>query len=340
MGSVWVPAWVCGLAWFAKEVLDLASGGAPGVATGAHVGGFVVGGLVALGMRGLGFEKELLTVAEAQALQQEYDGHMGDAQVAMARSDWEVAREQLLTLQRKSPEYPGLASMLAEVDVRSRRGLVRLERVLRGLLAKRGNRELEALVTRLWPAIDAKEFTPAFAWALAERLRGLRPPVDPQIVQALLEAVAQGTGALAIKARGLMAQPAPVETPRRMLIEVGSISALTPEGLRVVVAGAVRFLPWSVIRGVFAAVITEPGGRGVLWVDVAFVVDGRVEVVRLKGSDPAVPPLFPGRDVPSAWREFIAGVRRACGVQQGEPEWVQLGSLGELEKLSVQVGSG
>jgi membrane associated rhomboid family serine protease len=73
VGSVHVPAWICGALWFGRELLDLKDGGASGVATGAHVGGFALGGLVALGMRALGAEKALLTVAESDAVRARQD---------------------------------------------------------------------------------------------------------------------------------------------------------------------------------------------------------------------------------------------------------------------------
>ncbi len=37
MGSVHVPAWICGVLWFGRELLDLRGGGASGVATGARL---------------------------------------------------------------------------------------------------------------------------------------------------------------------------------------------------------------------------------------------------------------------------------------------------------------
>ncbi len=337
MGSVHVPAWLCGLLWFGRELLDLEGGGAAGVATGAHVGGFVLGGMVALSMRALGSEKTLLTVAESAEERARRTERFADAQSALSRGDSELARESLTALQREAPDYPGAAMLLAEVDVHSQRGLARLEKVLRPLLARPEQAsEVRTTLHRLWPAIDARGFSPAFAWQLAEQLRAWRS--SEEMIAALLEAVAGGTGALAIKARALLDAAPPREVPAHVEVEAPdapvsddarvlpvTLVAAKREGLEVIVNGVSRLVPFQVIAGVHGGLV----GRA-LWVDVLIHQSGPRTALRLSGADPFVPTLFPGTPVPKAWQDFIAATRRAAGVQPGSAPWEHFESVDAL----------
>jgi membrane associated rhomboid family serine protease len=66
------PAWVAGLLWFLDQAKDAAFGGGGGVAVAAHLGGFAFGGVTALVMQAMGFDKTLRTQEEA-----EFVGPMG-----------------------------------------------------------------------------------------------------------------------------------------------------------------------------------------------------------------------------------------------------------------------
>lgn len=319
MGHVMVPAWACGVLWFGRELIDLKGGGAAGVATGAHVGGFVLGGLVALSMRALGSEKQFQTVAEADDEMARRHGLFADAAAAMARGDLELARESLVTLQREAPDFPGVSLMMAELDVLSGRGVARLERVLRPLLTSDEN-QARAILGRLWSSIDARAFSPSFAWQLAERVD------DQGHRQALLEAVAASTGALAIKARALLtpaAPPPPAPEPVRVL-PVALISARR-EGLDVSIQGTARLVPFSSIEAVHGGIVDRA-----LWVDLVVRQGGPRTALRLSGADPVVPRLFAGRPVPQAWQEFIAATRRAASVQPGAAPWAEFPSIDAL----------
>ncbi|MDP1824343.1 MAG: rhomboid family intramembrane serine protease [Archangium sp.] len=327
VGSVHVPAWICGVLWFGRELFDLKDGGASGVATGAHVGGFMLGGLVALGMRALGSEKALLTVAESGEQRAQREGLLADASAALSRGDAEVARERLIELQQEAPDYPGAALLMAEADVLTRRGVARLERVLRPMLPKKADRTLEVTLTRLWPSVDAKAFSQAFAWQLVERLRASRPAVAPEMVESLIEAVAAGTGALAIKARALLepereAPPAPVAAVGPKVIAVALVAA-TREGLELAVDGVAKRVPFERVVAVHGGIVARS-----LWVDLVLESGaGARMALRLSGTDAGVPALFPGQPVPEAWQSFIGAIRRAAGIQPDAPPWEEHGSM-------------
>lgn len=324
VGEVHVPAWLCGVLWLGRELFDLKDGGATGVATGAHVGGFMIGGLVAVGMKALGRDSELLTVAESDERNAERDQLFMEASTALARGDAELAREYALSLQAQAPHYPGLAMLQAEADVRANRGVARLEKVLRPMLAKKDG-EVERLVSRLWPSLQPEGFSAAFAWQLAERLRDARPPVDSDIPEALLRHVAAGSGSLAIKARALL-EPAAPPTPRVLPAKLVTVSR---EGLQFVVEGAPKLVPFAAVGAVLGGIVPEEGRRA-LFVDVVLKAPGARTALRLSGSDPAVPPLFPGKPVPEAWRAFIEATRRAANVQPDAAPWAEFSSAEAL----------
>ena len=326
VGYVHVPAWICGLLWFGRELMDLKGGGASGVATGAHVGGFVLGGLVALGMKALGSDRTLLTVAESDEVRTRREGLFADATSSLASGDAELARERLIALQQEAPDYPGAAMLMAQADVLSGRGVARLERVFRPLLANRGDRTIEVTLTRLWSSVDPKAFSQAFAWQLVERLQLSRPAVAPEMIDALIKAVAEGTGALAIKARALMAPPVEervVEGPK--VISVTLIAA-SREGLKLSVNGVEKVVPFQRVVAVHGGIVERR-----LWVDVVLQNEaGQRMALRLSGTDAVVPSLFPGKPVPVAWQSFIAATRRAAGVQGEAAQWEEYFSMEAL----------
>ena len=339
VGSVHVPAWICGALWFGRELLDLKGGGASGVATGAHVGGFMLGGLVALGMKALGSEKDLLTVAESDEVRGRREGLIADAMAALARGDGEGAREALIALQKEAPDYPGLPLLQAEADVRAQRGVARLERALRPALELR-DRQVENTLVRLWPFLDPKGFSQAFAWQLVERLRGARPSVDPDIVQTLLQTVADGTGALAIKARALLEpvrtpEPEAPVAPAPRVVPV-TLLGVSPDGLQLGVQGVQKVVPFGSVAAVLGGIVREDG-RGVLFVDLVIKVSsGPPTALRLSGTDPGVSTLFPGKPVPDAWRAFIESARRAANVQPGAAPWAEFPSVEALTSSWAQ----
>lgn len=358
-GSVWIPAWLCGVLWFVREAVDLKDGGATGVATGAHVGGFVLGAVVAFAIKGLGLERATLTVAEAGEAQARRDLLFLEATRASARGDLENAREALEALQREVAEYPGAALLAAELEVRSGRGQARLERVLRSLLSQGNIREAQLILQRLWPVIDPRGFTSALAWQLAERLSTLAK-ADPRMISALVEAVAAGTGTLSVKARALLTQegehvaaarasvppegfdrPGRRSAPTRQVassppvrpspprIAEAMVVGVSPRGLELAVqGGASRVLPFESVSAVHAGLVPSAEGR-MLVVDVV-LRSPTPAALRLRGADPTVPRLYPDRPVPAAWQAFLSGLRRAAGLSEAKPPWEEHSSVEAL----------
>lgn len=313
-GEVWVPAWLCGLAWFGSEVWDLVSGSAPGVATGAHLGGFVLGSVVAFAMRGL-FEGELLTGAESRDEQAARDRAFIEAQAALANGDFERARALASALQQRAPAHEGLLPLLAEADLRGGRGQARLERLLRELMT-RDDGEVELLVARLKDVIDPHGFSPSLAWSLAERLRGKR--ASPQLAQGLLEAVAAGAGAQALKARALLAPPEPELREVRLLD--ARVASVQPLGLTLEVGGEEKNVSFDAIGVVHAGTV----GRELV---VDLVLRRPLVVLRLKGDDARVLAMFPGQSPVNAWQSFLAGLRRAARTGEAGAPWSAYASM-------------
>ena len=311
-GEVWVPAWLCGVAWFGNEVWNAASGSAPGVATGAHIGGFVLGALTALLMGWL-FQDTLRTDAEHRDARASLDQQWLEATSALSQHDFERARELALAVQQQQPSYPGLLPVLAEAELRSGRGQARVERVLRELMT--GNEgELLGFVARIEDALAPSALSPSVAWALAERLQRTR--TLPHLAQALVEAVAAGSGALALKARAQLAPPAPA--PVRVVN--AAVRAVRPEGLTVDVDGHTRTLAFSRIAAVHAGTVGSA-----LMVDI--VLREPLVVLRLSGTDAGVLTLFPGQPPQVAWQSFLGGLRRAAQLTSEGPPWLAYPSL-------------
>jgi hypothetical protein len=111
-----------------------------------------------------------------------------------------------------------------------------------------------------------------------------------------------------------------------------ALVAATREGLRFSVEGATKLMPFQRVLAVHAGIV----GRG-LWVDFVLKPDGGPPMaLRLSGTDPVAPTLFPGKPVPEAWQGFIAAVRRAAGVQAGAPPWAEYASLEALTQSWAQ----
>lgn len=355
-GSFTVPAWAAGVFWFGREVLTLSDGGASGVATGAHVGGFVAGSMVALGMKALGWERAFKTVSETSEERAALDGSFHDAQESMRLGDYDGARAQLQQLLTDHPSYPGAERALAEAEVRGRRGTARLEKLLRPRLAKLDDGSVDALLTRLWPDLEAQILSDAFAWAVIARLKKSHRVQHASMLRGLLQKVAAGTGRNAVAARQELAatpdragDPPPTgpsgtpdspemgptldleersaeAAPRLVPIVMGAqLKGLRREGLDVLIDGRERTVKLDVIKSIEAAVVND-GGRKVLLVDVVLrVPDGRAPTaLRLAGADPAVPALFPGRPVPEAWSAFVLGLRKLVSPDDSRAAWAEL----------------
>ncbi len=250
-GSFHLPAWTAGFFWFGRELFDLKDGGATGVATGAHVGGFAIGAAIALGMKALGWERAFQTVSESAEEQEAQAAQFARASSAMRAGDFEGAHAELKALLAVNPSFDGATSLLAEAEVRSRRGAARLEKLLRPQLKKQGS-TVEATLLRLWDDLEVVGLSDGFLWELVERL-GPTPNVKyDRLRTAALERLAKGTGRHAIEARKrLAAAPASFERGLDLGLEQRSHST-TDTG------GAERLSDDAPQAGV--ALVAEAGG--------------------------------------------------------------------------------
>ena len=79
---------------------------------------------------------------------------------------------------------------------------------------------------------------------------------------------------------------------------------MSREGLQLVVQGTQKVVPFTALEAVLGGIVPA-SGRSALFVDLVIkVASGPPTALRLSGTDPAVPPLFPGKSVPEAWRSF------------------------------------
>jgi membrane associated rhomboid family serine protease len=309
-GEVYVPAWICGALWFGRELFTLKYGGQEGVATGAHVGGFLLGALVALAMRALGQEKSLMTVAESGALKTHHLNLYSEATSSAAQGDLEFARERLIELLRSSPDHPGAARLMAELDVRTQRGVARLEKYLRPLVVADRGHQLEDELHRWWSFIQPADFSNDFARKLARRWSDPSSRVDAGMRSDLLESLGLETqSALAKKPAASLSAPI-IQVWPASLLSVGR------EGLVLLVDGQRRPVAFHELRGVFGGVIERA-----LWVDLMLKNETGLIALRLAGTDATLPTLFPSKPLPQAWQEFIAGVRQMAGLSNSAPAW-------------------
>ncbi len=344
-GSVHIPAWVCGLLWFARELMNLGFGEGTGVATGAHVGGFALGAVLTLTRRISGADARLLSLAESTANQERHASLYREAVASITQNQYEWARESLLTLAREAPDYPGSAMLMAEVDVFTGRGLARLEKLLRAMVVEKNLKAIETAIDRVWPAIGTQSFSSAFAWQLYENFQHPVAFLNAEIQHHLLTTVAAGTGLYAEQAKLLLKTPFDAQhathpepstgalldehqSPR--IFEV-TLKGLTSTGLTMMVEGHPRNVSFRTIVNVCPGLVSTDGVK-MLWVDIVLQSkNGARFALRLNGTDPSVPAMFPSQPVASAWQAFTTATRRAAAL---EPAVVPLSTFESLKALT------
>lgn len=336
-GSFGLPAWFVGLLWFGREVLTLQGGGASGIATGAHVGGFVVGSLIALGTKALGWEHRLQTASESQETFARRDAQLDAAAASLRLGSPDAARETLQALLADAPGFPGAELMLAEAEVRSRRSAARLEKLVRPRLGDLRDADVEHLLGRLWADLEHLSVTDAFAWAIAQRLEKTS---NRLLRRQVLEKLANGVGKHALEARrqldGLERRPAielelppapPNDEQRPAVVLPATLTAISATEISLLVEGRERTVPFTAFRAVVAAVVPD-GTRGLLLVD--FVLEtqaGQPQVaLRVTGDDPVVPALQPQLSVAHAWASVLGAIRREMGANEAVVPWLTLPS--------------
>lgn len=182
LGTVLVPAWVCGLLWFGGEVWSLfRDDGASGVAFAAHVAGFAFGAVTAIGLKVSGFEARYIApmIEEATSVYARTN-ELDRAEEALARGDAAAARKELQDLLAKTPDLPDAELMLVKMDAASNpvAALGRAERVLVRLAGKDPDAMVLA-VEELSAVLDLSKLRAAAAFRVAQGMdrapEGLRP---------------------------------------------------------------------------------------------------------------------------------------------------------------------
>ena len=204
VGTKMVPAWFSGIAWFGLEIWDLYQGGAAGVATGAHVGGFALGALVAISMKMTGLEKNLLTSEEAAFDARQFVDLFQNAETLAAQGDVQQAREQLLELLKLMPEREDAQLLLAELDLRSGQGATRFERAIRQLMMRNDSTALTPALLRIAPHLDASLLSSPFALQVSRYISSLKGSRLDRLLEPLLAQAQKATGRIGEEATRIL----------------------------------------------------------------------------------------------------------------------------------------
>jgi membrane associated rhomboid family serine protease len=192
-GTFAIPAWVWGGLWFGNEVLDFALwGNSTGVAVMAHIGGFLFGFAVALGLRSAKVEERYLApeLAKRQGVWQE-DPLLNEAKAALERGEHEAAREGFTRALAERPDSTEVLLALGAFELERgevQPGMTKLERALQLLVERDDHAALWHAVEELGPRLPAERLKPALAWRLAQALEkapeGLVPLAEPLYARA------------------------------------------------------------------------------------------------------------------------------------------------------------
>jgi len=166
--TVLVPAWVCGLLWFANQALALKSRTESGVAVLAHVGGFLFGLAFATWL-GAG-DGEAIVEAEAagRAFVPPPTVDEADARAAMARDDDAAALRAWSRVLDKRPDHLFGALAAARLDLRASRPERAARRLAPILVPRLTPSSAREVVTTLGAELGAIPLTPAQALVLAD----------------------------------------------------------------------------------------------------------------------------------------------------------------------------
>jgi membrane associated rhomboid family serine protease len=209
-----VPAWLYAIFGFAMDVLalrasDPAVGG--GVANGAHVGGFLFGVCVALGVRWTGLEAR---ISPDGAPEWKQGMALNRAADALAAGDLHGARSRIHEALSKEPKRADARLELARLEARQlNAGAVAeaLEPVLAERLANEDAAGVRSLLAEFHGQLQPDRFRPATAYRLAEVVER----DDPQLSLALLQVAGGAAGGLGAKALARAAQRLAGTDPER-----------------------------------------------------------------------------------------------------------------------------
>ncbi len=197
-----MPAWLWGTMFFGVLLLTFAFvGDAAGVNYIAHVGGFCVGGAVALFLRVTGIEERFI----APSVEKTHDGwteHEGlaAAQGAMARGQWGEVQRQLNMVIRDQPnnfEAHGVLARLAVEHKKTEEVTRHVDRMLGTSLADKSDDGVLAVVKEFWPQLEPSMLRPAVAFRAARIVK----KEEPAKAEKLFCAVGEGDGPIAARAQ-------------------------------------------------------------------------------------------------------------------------------------------
>jgi membrane associated rhomboid family serine protease len=203
-GTFAMPAWAWGGLWFGSEVLDfLLWGNTTGVAVMAHIGGFLFGFAVALGLRTTRFEDRYLApeLAKRQGAWVA-DPLLTQAKEALERGDHEAARTAFTQAQAARPESADVLLTLGKFELehgRAQVGIAKIERALQLLVGRDEPAAIWTALEELGPRLPAEQLRPALAWRLAQAVEGAPEGLLP-LAEPLYARAGTDTGATAVRA--------------------------------------------------------------------------------------------------------------------------------------------
>jgi membrane associated rhomboid family serine protease len=187
-GIFTIPAWLWGALWFGSEVWSFTTGGEPGVAVMAHIGGFAFGFAVALGLKFSGIEARYVAPAVGEKIGGwEQSPQVVAALEALGRRDEEGARAAYAKALDAQPDC--LDALTGLVGLESKNGRASaagpyIERFLVRALAKPDPQPAFTALEQLGSAFEPSALRPNVAFRLAsalekgpEHLRSLRGPL-------------------------------------------------------------------------------------------------------------------------------------------------------------------
>lgn len=207
-GTFDAPAWVMLPLWLAQQIfMSMLPTGEGGVAYLAHVGGFVFGAVVALGLKQWRVEERFIHPGIEKELTLEQHPALGDGLNMLALGDPVIAREKLARALKDQPRNPDVHLAFWQTYVHEgqpARGVDHMAKVIEDELRRKELalalehwRELRAAVPAAGPA--------ALRWRLASELQETEPAAAREALESLAGDGAAGT--LAEKARARLGLP-------------------------------------------------------------------------------------------------------------------------------------
>ena len=233
-GTFSMPVWLWGVFKAGNEVMDLATGSAPGVAVLAHVVGIGFGVGVALVMRLAGLDKELVATDEASSsLVMSYSSDVEEAQRLLAQGALVGARRYFQQARATSGTDVDALWGLFELEVRERRPAAagaHLERIVQVLLKQEQTERARDFFVSGWRSVRPSDLRPGLALVAAKALGPLLPSDVALEVWTRASEVGGVSSALpTMKALELAVSAEDAPLARRLLHQLEGLGPLAPE---------------------------------------------------------------------------------------------------------------